>query len=51
LAVTKSDLADEELIAEIKKDLPDLPSVFISSKTGYNLQSLKDILWTELNTP
>jgi GTP-binding protein len=51
LAITKSDLADEELIAEIKKDLPDLPSVFISSQTGYHLQSLKDILWNELNTP
>ena len=31
LAITKSDLLDEELIAEIKNELPDIPYVFISS--------------------
>jgi GTP-binding protein len=51
LAVTKCDLSDDELLDEIKKDVPDLPVVFISSKTGLNLQQLKDILWKELNTP
>jgi GTP-binding protein len=50
LAVTKSDLADAELIKEMKEELPEIPSVFISSQTGSNLQKLKDILWKELNT-
>lgn len=49
LAITKSDLADEELIHEMRKGLPDVPHVFISSQTGSNLQKLKDILWRELN--
>ncbi|MBN2814436.1 MAG: GTPase ObgE [Bacteroidales bacterium] len=49
LAITKSDLADEELIREMKRGLPDVPHVFISSQTGSNLQKLKDILWRELN--
>ncbi len=51
LAITKSDLADAELIRDMKKELPDVPSVFISSQTGNNLQKLKDMLWVELNTP
>jgi GTP-binding protein len=50
LAITKSDLADRELIQEMEADLPDLPWVFISSQTGHNLQKLKDILWKELNS-
>lgn len=49
MAVSKSDMLDEELIAEIRKDLPDLPRVFISSITGQGLNTLKDMLWKELN--
>ena len=49
LAITKSDLADEELISEMKKDLPDLPSVFISSYGKKGLPKLKDVLWRSLN--
>ena len=49
LAVSKSDLLDEELTAEIKKDLPPLPSVFFSSITGQGLTELKDLIWRELN--
>ena len=50
LAVTKSDLLDEELIAMLKDTLPtDLPVVFISSVTGMGLEPLKDTLWKELN--
>jgi GTPase len=45
LAISKSDLLDEELMNEIRKDLPDLPWVFISSLTGLGLTALKDILW------
>lgn len=49
LAITKSDMLDDELIAEIKKELPDIPYVFISSVTGMGITELKDILWVELN--
>ena len=49
LAISKSDLLDEELMEEIKKDLPEIPSVFISSISNHNIQDLKDILWKELN--
>jgi GTP-binding protein len=51
LAISKSDLADPELIKEMKAELPDIPCVFISSLTDINLQKLKDILWKELNDP
>jgi GTP-binding protein len=51
LAISKSDLADEELISDMKKELPDVPAVFISSQTGTHLRDLKDMLWKELNTP
>ncbi len=49
LAISKSDLLDEELMEEIKKDLPQIPSVFISSISNSNIHELKDILWKELN--
>jgi len=49
LAVTKCDLADRELIKEMEAELPPMPSVFISSITGYNLHRLKDLLWKGLN--
>lgn len=49
LAITKSDMLDEELINEISQDLPDIPHVFISSITNYNIDKLKDILWNILN--
>ena len=51
LAVTKSDLLDEELMEMLREHLPeDLPVVFISSVTGYGLSELKDVLWRELNS-
>lgn len=51
LAVTKSDLLDEELEEMLKADLPDdLPVIFISSVAGKNIQRLKDIIWEELNS-
>jgi GTP-binding protein len=49
LAITKSDMLDEELIEEMKKQIPtELPSVFISSVVGKGLQSLKDLIWQAL---
>jgi GTP-binding protein len=51
LAVTKCDLLDEELIEMLKETLPsDLPVVFISAVTGFGLEELKDVLWSELNS-
>ena len=51
LAVTKSDLLDDELIEMLREHLPDdLPVVFISSVTGQGINELKDILWRELNS-
>ena len=49
MAISKSDMLDEELMNEIRKDLPDLPRVFISSLTGLGIITLKDMIWKLLN--
>jgi len=49
LAISKSDMLDQELIDAIEKELPDVPHVFISSITGLGLIKLKDMIWTEIN--
>ena len=50
LAVTKSDMLDDELQQEMKKELPaDIPAVFISSVAQKGISELKDLLWTEIN--
>lgn len=49
LALTKSDMLDEELMEEIKQDLPNIPYVFISSVAQQGLTELKDLLWKKLN--
>ncbi len=52
IAVSKSDMLDDELKADIRKELPaKIPYVFISSVTGQGLQELKDLLWNTLNLP
>ena len=51
LAITKSDLLDEELIQMLSEHLPkDVPHVFISAVSGQGIGELKDILWRELNS-
>ena len=51
LAITKSDMLDEELEEEMRKTLPEgLPTVFISSITGKNITQLKDMIWEALNS-
>ena len=51
LAITKSDLLDEELIEMLSADLPDdLPVVFISAVAQQGITELKDILWAALNS-
>ncbi len=50
LAVTKTDLLDDELVEMLKETLPqDLPVVFISAVANKGLDELKDVLWRELN--
>lgn len=52
IAISKSDMLDEELIKAIEKDLPrKIPHIFISSQTQKGLNELKDILWKTLNEP
>lgn len=50
LAISKSDMLDEELIEAMEKELPtEVPHIFISSISGYGITELKDLLWTEIN--
>lgn len=49
LAITKSDMLDQELMDEIKKDLPKIPFLFISSVAQMGLVELKDMIWERLN--
>lgn len=50
LAITKSDMLDQELMEQMKPEIPsELPSIFISSVTQYNLEKLKDMLWQAIN--
>ena len=50
LAISKSDMLDQELIDEIKVELPtDLPSLFISSIAQQGITELKDLIWEKLN--
>lgn len=50
LAITKSDMLDEDLIAEMREQLPEgVQCIFISSITGMGITELKDMLWIELN--
>lgn len=50
LAISKSDLLDDELKAEIEPTLPDLPHVFISSVAQSGLTELKDLIWQALTS-
>jgi GTP-binding protein len=50
IAISKSDMLDDELKEGIKKDLPkDIPHIFISSLASQGLVELKDLLWKAMN--
>lgn len=50
IAVTKSDMLDEELKKEIRRHMPrKVPYLFICSLNGEGIQELKDLLWKSLN--
>jgi GTP-binding protein len=52
IAISKADMLDEELKAEIAIHLPkNIPHLFISSVTGEGLMALKDAFWQLLNKP
>ncbi|MBO5272857.1 MAG: GTPase ObgE [Muribaculaceae bacterium] len=49
LAITKSDMLDDELMAEMEKELPEgVSHVFISAVTGQGITELKDLLWNAI---
>jgi GTP-binding protein len=49
LAISKSDMLDDELMDEMRRDLPDIPAIFISSVAQKGLVELKDMLWKVIN--
>ena len=50
LAITKADLLDNELMDAMKKEVPkELPHIFISSHTQFNILKLKDMIWHTMN--
>lgn len=50
LAISKSDMLDEELMEALKAELPEnVPTVFISAISGLGITELKDLLWEELS--
>ncbi|MEE0910319.1 MAG: GTPase ObgE, partial [Bacteroidales bacterium] len=50
LAITKCDMLDEEMINQMKANLPQgIKTVFISSVSGKNIDKLKDLIWETLN--
>ncbi len=50
LAVSKSDMIDDEMEGQMREELPDIPSIFISSLTSKGIVRLKDMLWLALTT-
>jgi GTPase len=48
LAITKSDMLDNVMIAQMKKDIPEIPYVFISSVAQKGIVELKDLIWKHL---
>jgi len=51
IAISKTDLLDEELQKEMQAQLPqDIPSIFISSLANQGLMELKDMIWKAINT-
>lgn len=50
IAISKSDMLDEELKTDIESKLPlNIPHIFISSVSNKGLIELKDLLWKNLN--
>jgi len=51
LAITKCDMLDEEMMKQMEKLLPkDIPHIFISAVSGFNIDKLKDKVWEQINS-
>lgn len=50
LAISKSDMLDDELKEAIREELPDVDYLFISSVAQQGIEELKDKIWEKLNT-
>ena len=50
LGISKADMLDQELMREISSELKDIPHLFFSSITGWNIAKLKDQIWEILNS-
>jgi len=51
LAISKVDMLDEQLMKEMEREIPkDLPYVFISSISQFNLEKLKDLIWQAIHS-
>lgn len=51
LAISKSDMLDADLMKEMEEEVPkDLPYVFISSVSQFNLDKLKDLIWQAIHS-
>lgn len=50
IAISKSDLLDQDLMADISKEMKEIPHVFFSSITGNGIVELKDLIWKSLNS-
>jgi GTP-binding protein len=49
LAISKIDMLDEEMLEQLKPEIPEVPYIFISSVAGKGLNELKDMIWNSLN--
>ncbi len=49
LAITKSDLLDDELMDEVRNEINVTPYIFISSVSNFGLDRLKDMIWRTMN--
>jgi GTP-binding protein len=50
LAITKTDIADTNILRHAQRKLPkDVDHIFISAATGDNVEALKNMLWQQLN--
>ncbi len=51
LAISKSDMLDEELMTEMKREVPaEIPSIFISAAANQGITELKDLIWRHLHS-
>ncbi len=51
LAITKCDMMDEQMMNEMAPTLPkDIPHIFISAVSGFNIDKLKDKVWEQINS-